>query len=486
MDAITLMLAVLMAAAVLLFRSHHERIMGVFFIIRSGYGIRLIDSIAKLRPRLWEFLADFSVLLSFGGMGAFYLSSHNQSRGNLNKGVLLSGGLFAAASAYMGRADAAAGIFVFSAAVYLLMARMKSPLLDFLLSAAYLGFACAQVFDMVIAALFGIFGLPAVMIFVMSTHGLNILSEKTTLPGVSPMLPSARDGNVGVGFPGYDLFIPWWHVLIALFITLVVHEGAHGVLIRTAKVKLKSTGILTFLSMPIGAFVEPDEEHLGRKRSVDRMRVFTMGSFANLLTGFAAAAAIVIIMGASQSMIYSDGMRIVGFMDGYPAKGVIPKDTVIYSVNGKPTSDLEVFRNATGGLKAGDTIQLNTSSGAYSIGLVQDKAEGGKGMMGVYLSDDIRVRGMLGLFVSVGVLAFILESLGWVAFFNINIALVNLLPVVPFDGGRMFKEVVSTLDLSKAAINRVTYASAGLMAVLFLVNVLPLLKMLTGFVFSLV
>ena len=64
--------------------------------------------------------------------------------------------------------------------------------------------------------------------------------------------------------------------------------------------------------------------------------------------------------------------------------------------------------------------------------------------------------------------------------------MVNLLPVVPFDGGHMFKEVVSTLDLSKAAINRVTYVCAGLMAVLFLVNVLPLLRMLAGYVFSLV
>jgi membrane-associated protease RseP (regulator of RpoE activity) len=474
------------AVSILLVRSKFDRVIGVFFVIRSGLGIKLIDSIAKLRPKLWEFIADYSVLLSFGGIGAYYLSSNRETQDNFYRGFLLSGIIISAAAVFLSRYELAMGFLVLVALMKYMMSRIRNPIMDTALTVVIFCLGFAMIFEPSISMLFGIFGLPAVMVYVMFTHGINILLSKTTLPGVSPMLPSTKGGEVGVGFPGYDLFIPWWHVLVALFITLVVHEGSHGILTRVANVKLKSTGLLTFLAMPIGAFVEPDDDELNKKPGFERMRIYSMGSFANLVTGFAAATIIVLIINLSSGLVYSNGMKIVGFIDGYPAEAVIPKDTVIYSINGDSTSNMASFKNITAGLKPDMRVSLNTSEGSYSLKLAKSDKDPNKGILGIYVMENIDFKGPIGLFISVSMMSFILESLGWIAFFNINICLVNLLPILPFDGGRMFKELISTMEMTQVNINRVLYASIAFMALLFLVNTLPLLRIIWDFVFSLV
>jgi len=470
------------AFTVSLAMSKYERLLGVFFIIRSSHGIRLIDAVAKIKPRLWEFLADFSVLLSFGGVGAFYLSSHKQSRNNTHKAFLVIGLMFTAYAILIGRTDVAWMYFLLAVLLAYAMPKLGNPGFDFAFTWAFFSLGFRLQFDSGTSVIFGLFGLPALMVYLLFTHGMNILASKTNLPGISPMLPAERNGNVGVKFPGYDIFIPWWHALIALFITLVAHEGAHGVLVRTAKVNLKSTGVLSFLAMPIGAFVEPDEDELKRKSSVDRMRVFTMGSFANLTVGFAAATSIILMLNVLSSVVYSDGMKVVGFMDGYPAKKVLPQDTVVYAINGKKVADLESFRNVTAKMRPGMNVRLNTSNGFYQMRLSRSDNEPKRGILGVYITNNPRIKGG---FIGIEYLIFILETLGWIAFFNINIALVNLLPIIPFDGGRMFKEVVTTLKMSEKNMNRLLYASIGLVAVLFIVNAIPLLKMLLDYVISL-
>ena len=61
--------------------------------------------------------------------------------------------------------------------------------------------------------------------------------------------------------PGVNEFIPVVWGLIALIVTLIVHEFAHAILARVENIKVKSMGILVAL-VPIGGFAEPDEEEL--------------------------------------------------------------------------------------------------------------------------------------------------------------------------------------------------------------------------------
>ena len=120
------LLSVFALAAVILHMSRTERHLGVFFLIRSGIGIRLIDRLAKCRPRLWEIMADVSVLLSFGGLGAYYLSSHSSTRNNLYRGIFAIGVLFSLVSVFRGMPGLAVTLFVLGYILALVLPRAGS------------------------------------------------------------------------------------------------------------------------------------------------------------------------------------------------------------------------------------------------------------------------------------------------------------------------------------------------------------------------
>ncbi|VVB94225.1 Peptidase family M50 [uncultured archaeon] len=106
--------------------------------------------------------------------------------------------------------------------------------------------------------------------------------------------------------PGINEFIPLWYGIIALIVTLAVHEFSHAVLCKVEGIKVKSMGILLAV-VPIGGFAEPDEEQLlgkneekaGNEGSLEqepkklatrneRVRVLTSGVMANFVTALIA------------------------------------------------------------------------------------------------------------------------------------------------------------------------------------------------------
>ena len=85
--------------------------------------------------------------------------------------------------------------------------------------------------------------------------------------------------------PGVNL--PLFEGVIALAIVMVVHEGAHAVLARIAKVPILSSGIVLFGIIPVGAFVEPDEKKLSKVEESKQTRVLVAGATSNLFTSCA-------------------------------------------------------------------------------------------------------------------------------------------------------------------------------------------------------
>ncbi|KKG08707.1 site-2 protease family protein [Methanosarcina sp. 2.H.A.1B.4] len=70
--------------------------------------------------------------------------------------------------------------------------------------------------------------------------------------------------------PGVNEFIPFTWGVIALVVTLVVHEFSHAILCRVEGIRVKSMGIL-FALVPIGGFAEPDDEQLfGKKEEIKK------------------------------------------------------------------------------------------------------------------------------------------------------------------------------------------------------------------------
>jgi len=112
----------------------------------------------------------------------------------------------------------------------------------------------------------------ATMVFVVLMLMLNLynlVTKPDAVSGVSPVVP-------GLQIPGSGIFVPLVIGWIALFIIIVVHEFAHGVVARAHDVKVKSSGLL-FFGPIMGAFVEPDEKELAKKDPSVQYSIFAAG-----------------------------------------------------------------------------------------------------------------------------------------------------------------------------------------------------------------
>ena len=62
--------------------------------------------------------------------------------------------------------------------------------------------------------------------------------------------------------PGINPYLPIIYGWIAIFIGIVIHELSHGVIARAVDIPVRSSGVMLFLFLPIGAFVEVDDTKL--------------------------------------------------------------------------------------------------------------------------------------------------------------------------------------------------------------------------------
>ncbi len=88
-----------------------------------------------------------------------------------------------------------------------------------------------------------------------------------------------------LGIPGVNPVIPLWYGIFGLAVAMLVHEFAHGILARAGRIKVKSLGLL-YMVVPIGAFVEPDEDQLAQVDRARRSRVFAVGPATNIIVAF--------------------------------------------------------------------------------------------------------------------------------------------------------------------------------------------------------
>ena len=81
---------------------------------------------------------------------------------------------------------------------------------------------------------------------------------------------AAREAGLGsyILLPGINPYLPILYGWFAIFCAIAIHEGAHGVAARSLGLKVKSSGLIFFLFIPIGAFVDVDEDEL--KESLKR------------------------------------------------------------------------------------------------------------------------------------------------------------------------------------------------------------------------
>ena len=464
--SIFLMVSVL-GTVILATRTKQERHL-IFFMIRTKRFINILDKVANLAPGLWKFLADLAIVVSFSGLGAGYISRyHKQGRkkglDNLDI-ILLLIGILAILVWWRG-----AFFFFFALAMLVLwvfvIRRLNNPTADFLTASLLISLIGSRfLIHPFLAVGWGVFGMPSIIITGLVNQAYLILFQSSTMPGVSPFIPATRDGEVGLSAPGYDLFIPLGYAALALLITLVSHESAHGILARVHGIKIKSTGILTLGILPIGAFVEPDEKEMEKCSSIKKTHIFAVGSFANLVVGLIAA---MLVFSVPLLPIDASGMEIVGLEENSPAKDVLENGMILYEINGVPVAGYSMFNNVTSKLKPGDEINLTTDDGVFSLILEEHPENESRGYIGILTTAHTN-----------GIIDMISTALFWIAFINICIGLVNLVPMIPFDGWLILREIVLAFNIREAMAKKIITGIVVMTFLLFVLNALPLFGML--------
>jgi membrane-associated protease RseP (regulator of RpoE activity) len=335
----------------------------------------------------------------------------------------------------------------------------------------------------------------------------------------------AREGVRGAGLaanlliPGINPLLPVTYGLAALVITIIIHEAGHGIVARVYNIKVDSTGILLFLGIPIGAFVNIEREELNRATLKQKSAVLTAGPLNNMIVAGASLLALYFVVSTlvplpPDANAPQFGVIVVSVNGGSLAESIgIDAESVIQYVGGQQITSIEALgeslRTNLGNTiditwmnKAGDTIIRQVTLPAAP--------EPGRGILGVSITPLSRepqqvldtykhqfgqnpLAILLPPTFQQGLVPFsdlmapkytssvfgdnfaaVANMLFWLWFVNFNVGIFNALPIGPLDGGQLYGAVIENKAKSKAlAKNANMLLTLVMAAIVFAVLLLP-------------
>lgn len=345
--------------------------------------------------------------------------------------------------------------------------------------------AWIMLYIMPVAAAAALFLILGTLTIFFSPQGIRFIEYVRTLTPLA-----------NVVFPGVNPYIPIVYGWIALIFAVFVHEASHGIVARSLGFPVKSAGLLLFLVIPIGAFVEVDDKQLKSAKARDSGRVLAAGSGINFIIAVISLLLLVATVGTMVPQV--QGAGIVSVVQNTPdvhsaanLAGVRPGD-FITAINDEPVDNLIILRdNSTfrpGQVinltiwREGNTIRLdnlalgkivvldtrtNTTSAFAFLGVEQTSLDQLNELLGNYRSSILRnplvyvcipTLPRCQQFVPIADqwLTFYKSPLGaalpavtsllfWLWFINFNLAIFNSLPIYPMDGGQAFEAAVKSL-----------------------------------------
>ncbi|UCD92115.1 MAG: site-2 protease family protein [Methanobacteriota archaeon] len=296
-----------------------------------------------------------------------------------------------------------------------------------------------------------------------------------------------------LGIPGLNPIIPIWYGIMALIIAMVVHEFAHGILTRVAKSRIESLGVVFFI-LPIGAFVEPNEDELTTMKKRKRSRLFAAGPTTNIIVALICSLIFTqVFIGSAEPKAIGNG--IIGVIADTPAanaslepgmiitsieyngtvtdidnstafsllmSGTRPNETINMTLfyNGQITRKEVILTsrdNKTQGLLGVYTIYTGTGKQIYYPTIRLDSLDSTLYSLLVYVTLPIRglspiekpytdFYGPTGAMAAIPESAFwvLANTFYWVFWINLMLGLTNALPAVPLDGGYVFRDGLDT------------------------------------------
>jgi membrane-associated protease RseP (regulator of RpoE activity) len=261
------------------------------------------------------------------------------------------------------------------------------------------------------------------------------VSPRTAAQGVAPVLPLTNIPGLG--------YLSFWHFLITIFITVLVHEFAHGIVARAHKIPVKASGLGVFsLILPLFplAFVEPEEKKLEKSPDIVQYSIFSAGPMTNIILYLVVVLLFsFVVIPLESNITHPVGISFNGLMDNYSAQeaGMRP-GTIINSYNGEQVLTYQNFTSLAGDIRPDQQITLGTDNGTFTIVTKPSPDDPEKGYIGIL---DIRnERRINDKYSSFGTAFFWIKDLiRWLFMINLLVGLMNLLPLMVTDGGRMLK-----------------------------------------------
>jgi len=333
----------------------------------------------------------------------------------------------------------------------------------------------------------------------------------------------ARAGVASVGWranlliPGLNPFLPITYGWIALVITIIIHEAGHGVVARVYNIRVDSTGIVLFLGLPVGAFVNIEREELNKVTLKRKSAVLTAGPLNNMILAGASLLALFFIISTLTPLPPDPnspqfGVMVVNVNQGSLAESVgMTPGSIIQYVAG---SEIRALGNLSSTLtdNLGRTVDITwlTQDGEtvtrqiavppeptgpiLGVGVtpispdpqaVLDRYKGAFGTNPLALllpptmqqgavpySDLMAPKYTSSVFGSV--FAPLANMLFWIWFINFNVGIFNALPIGPLDGGQLYGSLIEKRSKSKVlAKNANMLVTLAMTAIVIVVLVLP-------------
>jgi membrane-associated protease RseP (regulator of RpoE activity) len=340
---------------------------------------------------------------------------------------------------------------------------------------------------------------------------VNSLIGLLSNPGVGQVVRDLGPGSILL-LPGINPMLPIVYGWIAIVLAIVIHEGAHGIIARNVKLNVKSSGLLFFLFVPIGAFVDVDEEQIKKAKPRSALKVMAGGVGANIVVAAVCLLGVLLLVGSVTPVI--NGVYINDVSAGFPAQtaGLLPKDVFI-SIDNVTIRNATQLRATLDNKTAGDTIQVTVARGdnwqlrfSTTVNLTASENRTIMGVTSYDLLTEQRLENYrtfslerLSMYLVPPTLAsglvpfsdflapfysnpipqwqILANGLFWIWFVNFNLAIFNALPIYPLDGGRIFditlKKAVGK-RISEKAIRSITIgATIACVILVLLVTVLP-------------
>ena len=296
-----------------------------------------------------------------------------------------------------------------------------------------------------------------------------------------------------LGIPGLNRLIPLGYGIFGLAVAIVLHEFCHGILSRAQDVKIQSLGGV-FVIVPIGAFVEPDENELRAMPRHERARLYAVGPATNILLAILFAVLFSTIMMGAVEPVHA-GVGIVGFTADSPAANAgLRLDMIITNVDGTNITSFSDFTTVLSHVTPGANITVQaydvstgtlTAPTTFATG-VDNSTGTPRAILGIYALDvstdyyhpytnldrfggvpyatlsyislpfqgrapiqdpEVRFYRVTGPFAALPAPAFwiFVNSLYWLFWLNAMLGATNALPAVPLDGGYIFKDGIESL-----------------------------------------